>query len=228
MNLPKTLEEIDALIRNQVQESLHLDYKGSDSLDPVRVRNAEIAKDVSSFANSDGGIIVYGVMEEKQFPVKVDGGVDHIKFSRERLEQVIQSNVSPKVDGIEIVQIRISGERSAYAIGIPKSFRGPHQASDYRYYKRHNFASVPMEDYEINDVRSRRRRIPSLISVDIVADGQMAKLQISNVGEWTAEKVRFEFPNRFKWLGMGIDQIPDVLLNGIDYFPPGRSLSFSL
>ena len=105
MNFPKTLEEIQQLILNQIQESLHLDYKSGDALDPLRVRVAEIAKDVSSFANSDGGVIIYGVTEQNQLPSKIDDGVDHNRFSRERLEQIIQGNISPKIDGVEIVNI---------------------------------------------------------------------------------------------------------------------------
>jgi hypothetical protein len=30
-----------------------------------------------------------------------------------------------------------------------------HQARDYRYYKRHNFNALPMEDYEVRDVMNR-------------------------------------------------------------------------
>jgi hypothetical protein len=225
MNFPKTLEEVQRLIQNQVQESLHLDYKGSDALDPIRVRTAEIAKDVSSFANSDGGAIIYGVAEENQLPSKIDDGVDHNRFSRERLEQIIQSNISPKIDGVEIVQIPISIERSVYVVWVPKSFRGPHQASDCRYYKRFNFQSAPMEDYEINDVRSRRRMIPPLVNMEIKTNsGFIANLNVSNNGEYTAENVTFQFPDGFKWLKK--DPVPNLFLTGIDYFPPGKNFSF--
>jgi hypothetical protein len=33
--------------------------------------------------------------------------------------------------------------------------RAPHQANDYRYYKRFNFESTPMEDYEVRDLMRR-------------------------------------------------------------------------
>ena len=225
MNFPKTLEEVQQLILNQIQESLHLDYKGGDALDPLRVRAAEIAKDVSSFANSDGGAIIYGVGEENQLPSKIDDGVDHNRFSRERLEQIIQSNISPKIDGVEVVQIPISIERSIYAVWVPKSFRGPHQASDCRYYKRFNFQSAPMEDYEINDVRSRRRTIPPLVNMEVKIDGGfVVNLNVSNNGAYTAENVTFQFPDGFKWLKK--NPVPNIFLRGIDYFPPGKSFRF--
>lgn len=224
MDAPETLEEIRKLILNQVPESVHLDYKRSDALDPSRI--GDIAKDISSFANSDGGVIIYGVIERNQLPLEIDEGVEHKKFSRERLEQVIQSNIAPKIEGILIVEIPVALQRSVYSVRVPKSYRGPHQASDKRYYKRFNFMSVPMEDYEINDVRSRRRRIPPLVAISISADEQVAKFSVSNVGEWTAENVRFEFSEGFRWIGTGNDSIPEVLLKGIDYLPPGQRLSF--
>jgi len=33
--------------------------------------------------------------------------------------------------------------------------RAPHQAYDHRYYKRYNFQSIPMEDYEVRDLMRR-------------------------------------------------------------------------
>jgi hypothetical protein len=52
----------------------------------------------------------------------------------------------------------------AYVIDIPAAIaRAPHQASDNKYYKRQNFQSVPMEDYEIRDV-FRRARTPDLFA----------------------------------------------------------------
>jgi hypothetical protein len=49
--LPANLAEIESLVRNQVPESIHLDYKASPALDPKK--RDEIAKDISAFANSD-------------------------------------------------------------------------------------------------------------------------------------------------------------------------------
>jgi hypothetical protein len=49
-----------------------------------------------------------------------------------------------------------------YAVSIPAATsRAPHQAADKRYYKRYNFQSVPMEDYEIRDIL-RRASTPDL------------------------------------------------------------------
>jgi hypothetical protein len=55
---------------------------------------------------------------------------------------------------------------------IPHSQRAPHMASDNRFYKRFNFESVPMQEYEVRDV-SRRMDSPELdISVEITKSKQ--------------------------------------------------------
>ena len=54
---------LENLIKNGIEEDQHLDYKSK-----IDKNNAEIAKDISSFANSDGGNIIYGIVEEKHKP----------------------------------------------------------------------------------------------------------------------------------------------------------------
>lgn len=224
MEIPRSIEEIKSYIDNRVQESLHLDYKISKAIDDSK-RN-EIAKDVSAFSNSDGGIIVYGVKEDQHLPVEVDGGVDHKKYTREWLEQVIVSNISPIVHGIEIVQIPVSDTHSLYVISVPKSSRGPHQErGTKKYFKRYNFKSSPMEDYEISDIRNRAYIVPPLINVDIVIEhGVMVYLEISNIGNVPALEVETILPDDLKW--RDDRAFPPFFTRPIKYFPPGKKFSF--
>jgi hypothetical protein len=222
IDLPTTVAEIDRLIVDEVQESLYLDYKDSRAVDSSKF--GELAKDVSAFANSDGGVIIYGIQEKDHLPLGKDGGVEHNKYSRERLEQVISSNISPRIDDIRIAQIPLSAATSIYVIGVPKSFRAPHQSSDKKYYKRYNFQSLPMEDYEINDIRSRKRIAPPLVNVGIHLKRRVVYLTISNVGEQAAEDVTFELPNELlPWVE---EQKARVFIGGIKYLPPKRTYNF--
>jgi hypothetical protein len=220
ITLPTSLADLNKLITDQVQENIHLDYKESPAIDKSK-RN-EIAKDVSAFANSDGGVLVYGVVESNNLPVSVDGGVGHTTYSREWLEQIINSNISPRIDDIRISPIQLSVDRSAYAVKIPKSFRGPHQAPDKKYYKRFNFQSVPMEDYEINDVRNRRKVLPPLVNVDIeIEQGLLIYLSVTNIGDQTAEDITFNLPAILQpWIDK---EGPNFFTRGIKYLPPNRN-----
>ena len=70
---------------NKIEESINLDYKRGESLVNSDKAKKELSKDVSSFANSDGGIIIYGVEEIDHIPsnyVFVDGN----QISKEWIE----------------------------------------------------------------------------------------------------------------------------------------------
>src|SRR6266536_186699 len=96
------------LIRDQVPENLTLDYKRAAALDKSESKKAEISKDASAFANSAGGVLVYGVAEIDQVPTHIDGGVDPSDISREWLENVINSRIQPRIDGIVIHPIPLT------------------------------------------------------------------------------------------------------------------------
>lgn len=152
--------ELTQMISNQIEESLHLDYKGAGSLVATDHKKKEIAKDISAFANSDGGIVIYGIREfndqlRRHLPERIDP-IDRTVISKEWLEHVINSNIQPKIDNLKIHPISLSSgvNHVVYAVVIPKS-NTAHQASDKRYYKRYNFESVAMDDYEIKDIINR-------------------------------------------------------------------------
>ncbi len=222
IDLPTDIAHIKRLITDKVQEDLHLDYKDSDALD--KNNRHEISKDVSSFANSDGGIIIYGIAEKDNLPVIGDVGVDHARISRETLENIITSNISPRVDNVIISQIQLSATNSIFAVQIPRSDRAPHQAKDRKYYKRFNFKSEAMEDYEINDVRNRRIAVLPLINIFAeIRNSRMVYIKISNVGSMPALDVSFSFPEMMLWARP--DNIPSLITNGTKYFPPNKTFN---
>ena len=152
-------ERIEQLISDGVEESLSLEYKSAPALGKSDGKKAEIVKDVSAFANSSGGTVIYGVAEfqsdQRHRPEKIDA-VDRREFSKEWLEQIIQS-IQPRIEGIVIEPIAINDTSACYVVEIPQSHTA-HQARDHVYYRRHNFNLLPMEDYEVRDVMSRRKR----------------------------------------------------------------------
>ena len=145
--------DIQSLIDNNVEESIHLDFKDSRALEKSDKKKEDISKDVSAFANSDGGIIVYGISERNHCAGSlsfVDGGT----FTKEWLEQVINSKVFERVEGVQIFPVRFDGDlkKTVYVVKIPRSTRAPHMCSDHKYYRRYGTTSVPMEEYEVRDL----------------------------------------------------------------------------
>jgi predicted HTH transcriptional regulator len=154
-----TEDDLNELIRNQVQESVSLDYKRCASLQKLPKNKDEVSKDVSAFANSAGGIIVYGIEENGQVPTRLDSGYDPTDISKEWLEQVIQGNIRPRINDVHVNQVPLKishPNKVAYVVTIPQDGTA-HQAADFRYYKRFNFESVPMYDHEVKDVMNRLR-----------------------------------------------------------------------
>ena len=83
-------------------------------------------------------------------------------FTKEWIEQVA-FRINRRISDLKIYPIRIEGDvsKSLYVVKIPRSNRSPHMAEDKRYYKRFNFSSVPMEEYEVRD-SFNRAEIPFL------------------------------------------------------------------
>ena len=156
-----TESRLQNFITGKVEESLTIEYKSAEALDRSDYKKKEITKDISAMANAAGGLVIYGISEfseseKRHLPEKITP-VDRTEFSREWVEQIINA-IRPRIDGIVIHSVNLSsGENDAvYIIEIPQSSTA-HQASDHRYYKRFNFQSVPMEDYEVRDVMFREQ-----------------------------------------------------------------------
>ena len=155
MKLPIEWEKNDLLelIRVGAEEDISRDWKQAGALASNERAKAEIGKDVSAFANSDGGIVVYGLEENNAPPHKAVAlsPIDPIQFPPEWLENVIRSRIKPPIQGLRIKPINLTKHHPgqvAYVVYVPRSVTA-HQTSDKRYYKRREFQSEPMEDYEI-------------------------------------------------------------------------------
>ena len=152
-----TFEDIESLIQNEAEESIHLEFKDGRALDKSDKKKVEISKDISAFANSDGGIIIYGITEENH---KANGFsfVNGNEFTKEWLEQIINSLIQRRIPGILIFPVRRNGNllETVYLIKIPASIEAPHLNKDKRFYKRYNFESVQMEEYEIRQLYGRK------------------------------------------------------------------------
>jgi hypothetical protein len=177
----QNVADLQKLIADGVAESLTLDYKASPSLGKDSKQRDELCKDVTAFANSAGGQIVYGMEENKTLPIKVDDGADP-SITKEWIEQVIDSRVQPRIDGLIITPVQLA-KGFGFVLTIPQAtFRAPHQAPDKKYYKRQNFQSSPMEDYEIRDTL-RRATTPTLQVMLSIGTNSTAKLQFAHQQE---------------------------------------------
>jgi len=154
--------DIDVLISMGIEEDIHLDYKLELPAKQNDKGKKELAKDVSAFANSDGGYIIYGVEEKDHKPVnKV--GIDSIG-TKEKIENICLHYVQPHAD-LRIKPVDLQGtDDQLFVVWIPKSSIAPHM-TDFRFYKRQNFSSVPMEEYEVKELYRRNFEYKSQIEL---------------------------------------------------------------
>jgi len=150
-----TVEDIQSLIDNGIEESLNIEYKAAGSLHKQNNCTKEVTKDVSAFANSNGGILIYGLKEENQKPTEIDF-INGKEYSKDWLEQMI-NNVHRKIK-LEVIPVRLNGElsKTVYVVRIPESTDAPHMAHDGIYYRRMNFQVVKMEEYEVRNLYYRK------------------------------------------------------------------------
>jgi hypothetical protein len=107
---PRTWSDIAAL-KGQAEESSTLDFKkelGSSS---------EIAKDLAAMA-LNGGVLVYGVEEDKTTGIASDVKPIALKQVEERLRQIAGSGVAPPVD-LDVQLIREQpGDSTGVVVGV--------------------------------------------------------------------------------------------------------------
>jgi len=159
-------DDIDQFISEEKEENLHLDFKTLGAPDlKFSDDKKNLAKALSGFANSDGGLIVWGVDARKS-----EDGIDcatslrpipKIKKLLSRLNNVTSDFVNPSVNGVQhkIVFEEEDGSGIAATL-VPPSDMGPHmaKASLDRYYKRSGDSFLKMEHFEIEDMFGRRPR----------------------------------------------------------------------
>jgi Putative DNA-binding domain len=219
----ETKSDLERLKNDDIQESTTLDYKDAAALGKTSTQRSELCKDVSAFANSAGGQIIYGIQEDGRHPVRVQDvdAVNPADISREWIEQVIDSNVQPRIQNLRIQHIDVAPGRVAYVITIPQATTSaPHQATDNKYYYRQNFQSVPMEDYQVRDTM-RRATTPELFVRLSLPGGKTARIEFAYQTEMSKPIILNVFvgnrsaqPAFHTFVQLGIDTEIFILPNG--------------
>ena len=171
--------QLEALQISNIKESLTLEYKASPAVDKRNdTMKLEMARDVCAFANADGGQIVYGMTEHDHEPAGLDDGIDGSIYPEIWFEQVLQQHITPPIPGLRIRHVPLKKPMVAVVIDVPATKADPHQVSDGRYYRRHNFNRPIMEHYEVRDAM-RRSVDPDLILEFDLLVGQAAYKSIN-------------------------------------------------
>ncbi|MGZ4924694.1 MAG: AlbA family DNA-binding domain-containing protein [Halobacteriota archaeon] len=122
------------------EEGKKIDYKrefsfacGDDGLEWKGDKDSaqyEFLKDVSSFANTSGGVIFYGVRERGGIPQAMNLGAvipkNAVETIENHLDALIRDHTQPHVT-VGYHHIPLESGKEVYLLIIPKSWTGPHQ-----------------------------------------------------------------------------------------------------
>ncbi|USU16106.1 AlbA family DNA-binding domain-containing protein [Paraburkholderia fungorum] len=138
MALPRDLTatneaDLNALIADQVSEGTYLDIKRElPRLDGAG--RHEFLADVSAFANSSGGDLIYGMDEDGQGRaaaiVPQPGNPDE---EARRLQDVLMNGIEPRVPGLQIQPVLVDGG-FVLVIRVPQSWAGPHRVKSNQHF----------------------------------------------------------------------------------------------
>jgi len=170
--------KIDEFITTNKEEDLHLEYKLVIEPGMSRDDRKNLAKALSGFANSDGGIVIWGV-DARPNQDGIDCAcqkqeVSSVSLFVSKLNEFTGNIVNPSVDGVLHRKIIVAGDSGFAVTFVPSSDSGPHMAKggEDRYYKRSGSSFYRMEHFDIEDLFGRRKKPKLSLHTNIIQRGK--------------------------------------------------------
>lgn len=161
-----TRTDIESLVTDAVRESKALDFK-RDAVGGRDDDKREFLADVSAFANTVGGDLVFGVEEEQGVAAAVPGLVlEDPDAEILRLEQIIRSGLEPRLPGVEIRWLPFEGASGVLLVRVRRSWAAPHRVTfrgDSRFYGRSSAGKFPLDVAELRTAFLAAEEVPERI-----------------------------------------------------------------
>lgn len=161
------ISEIDRMVDEGQEENVHLEFK--TTVHPIfnndnrEFDKKNLSEVISGFANSNGGIVIWGVKAKKNKNNQdiADQKKPILELTRflNSLNRLEGQAVTPIVSGIIHRKILVGDDEGFVKTYIPPSDNAPHMAnySSKHYYKRSGDSFYICEHYDIRDMFQRRQ-----------------------------------------------------------------------
>jgi len=184
---------LQAAIAGGLREREDLDFKQAlygRTTDPDAPKARDLAIDVAAMANSQGGIIIIGIRDDKQ---DVALGLMPVEIGQEvvRMKGIVADGTGP----LPKVEIQVIPEPSKpgsgyFVLGVPKSARAPHAVlvnEDLRFPRRNGPANRYLSESEVadayrnrfTDAESQVERVDAIVSAGLAGLGSSPELYLT-------------------------------------------------
>ena len=147
-----TTAHVDKLIEDHQEEHLQLDFKTITRTNlSYRDDRRNLASCISGFANSSGGLVIWGVKarpDDRDVDCAVEPSlISPLSEFLSRLNEYTGQAASPIVDGVLHKALEKTASEGYAVTLVPESHSGPHMAKlgEDRYYKRSGGSFRKME-----------------------------------------------------------------------------------
>ena len=117
-------KDVEAFCNEQVEENHRVEYKKTFS---SKDEKKQIAKEISSFANTRGGIILVGIGEKDRKPKLPIEGIDYVEGFNEKVTSIALKNIYPPVfPETKVCKFGYNLEKAVVVIRVQESDETPH------------------------------------------------------------------------------------------------------
>jgi hypothetical protein len=152
---------VNRIITNKIPENIALDYKRELKIGKGDERK-EFLFDIAAFSNTEGGLLIFGIEEEKDndgrntgIPKDIVGlTISNIDALTLQIEDLVKSSIQPSLANLLIKLFEIDS-KSILVIGVPKHYGLPHMVtynSSNKFYKRNNSGKYLVDVFELNQM----------------------------------------------------------------------------
>jgi predicted HTH transcriptional regulator len=163
------------LVVEHATENIFLEFKTkkNDSIPDLDDSDSrQFSRALSGFANSDGGVVVWGVETDKDERASKLRPIASVADFVSRLKKSLINCVQPFVDDVRIEPIMEEVDTCAgyVKVLVPRSEKTPHRAllAGREYYRRSTEGFYRLEHFDLEDAFGRRPRPVLRLQLDLI------------------------------------------------------------